>query len=295
MFTRLCLISMIVGPISATVASSQDVLRSCCDSWREPILPGSLNAFRLQATSGNDAADSLSRDSQVRLFHMTTGYLSGSVGFIDTDSQCEPDLATLTPSDSDGPSRISVIAGNDNPYLDFRRPGDPGGVGYFRVNSQLQFLDNGRTGCTIGLLAATPAGLEFDGVQTGPTYVAPNFAWSYDLGDGAGLHGFVGKSVRAAGDWTDSLGRNVEYGLALHRPVPVPEGATNHNLFMFLEALGRVRPDNLGDSRRNVLEVLPGLHYRLNENWWMSGGLIVPVGSTRSDLGTWQVTCSWQF
>jgi hypothetical protein len=227
---------------------------------------------------------------------MTTGYLSGSVGFIDPDAAVCPDQAAVLPSDDDGPSRISVIAGNDNPYLDFRRSGDPGGVGYFRVNSQLQFLDTGRTGCTLGLLAATPAGLEFDGAQSGPTYVAPNFAWYYDLGDGAGLHGFVGKSVRAAGDWTDNPWRNVQYGLAVHRPVPMPDGgATNRNLFMFLEALGRVRPDSFSDTRRNAWQVLPGLHYRLSDSWWMSGGLIVPVGSSRSDLGTWQVTCSWQF
>jgi hypothetical protein len=226
---------------------------------------------------------------------MTTGYLSGNVGAIDTDTFGPVDDPTLPRADADGPGRMSVIAGNDNPYLDFRRPGDPGGVGYFRVNSQLQFIDSGRTGCTVGLRAATPAGLEFDGVQSGPTHVAPNFAWYYDLGDGAGLHGYVGKSVRAAGDWTDTLGRNVEYGLALHHPFPTPDGGISRNLFMFLEALGRVRPDTLSDSRRSVWELLPGVHYRLSENWWMSGGLIVPVGSSRSDLGTWQVTCSWQF
>jgi hypothetical protein len=226
---------------------------------------------------------------------MTTGYLSGNVGAIETDPTGPIDDPALPRADSDGSGRVFVIAGNDNPYLDFRRPGDPGGVGYFRVNSQLQFLDTGRTGCTVGLRAATPAGLEFDGVQSGPTHVAPNFAWYYDLGDGAGLHGFVGKSVRAAGDWTDSLGRNVEYGLAIHRPFPIPDGGISRNLFMFLEALGRVRPDSTGDARRSVWELLPGLHYRLSDNWWMSGGLIVPVGASRSDLGTWQVTCSWQF
>jgi hypothetical protein len=219
------------------------------------------------------------------------------VGVIDTESFTPvPDQAAMPTSDGDGPSRLSVIAGNDNPYLDFRRPGDPGGVGYYRVQSQLQFLDTGRTGCTLGFRAATPAGVEYDGLQNGPTFVAPNLAWFYDLGDGAGLHGFVGKNVRAAGDWTDNLGRNVEYGFAVHRPVPTVDGSINRNLFLFVQALGRLRPDFLSESRRPaVWEVLPGLHYRLNDNWWMSGGVIVPVGTSRSDLGSWQVTCSWLF
>ena len=79
--------------------------------------------------------------------------------------------------------RLHVLAHREERH-EFR--GDPGGVGYFRVQSQLQFLDTGKTGCTIGLRAATPAGVEYDGLQDGPTFVAPNLAWHYDLGDGAG-------------------------------------------------------------------------------------------------------------
>src|SRR5439155_15762458 len=161
----------------------------------------------------------------VRLFRMTTGYVLEPVGAVDSEtSPPVPDQAILQASDGDGPSRLSIAAGSDNPYFDFRRPGDPGGVGYFRVQSQLQFLDTGKTGCTIGLRAATPAGLEYDGLQDGPTFVVPNLAWHYDLGDGAAIHGFVGKNVRAGGGWTDNLGRNVEYGIAVHRPMPTPDG-----------------------------------------------------------------------
>jgi hypothetical protein len=278
-------------------ARCQEALCSSCDLWREPLLPGSLNAMRLRCMTASDTSSNSGRENAVRLFRMTTGYLSGSVAAIDMDAAPSVYDQTGLPSDAaDGPNRLSVIMGNDNPYLDFRRPGDPGGVGYLRVQSQLQFLDTGRTGCTIGLRAATPAGLEYDGLQNGPTFVAPNLAWFYDLGDGVGLHGFVGKNVRAAGDWTDTFGRNVEYGFAMHRPMPTADGGMSRNLFLFIQALGRLRPDFLSDARRPaVWDVVPGLHYRLNDNWWMSGGVIVPVGTSRSDLGTWQVTCSWQF
>jgi len=219
------------------------------------------------------------------------------VGIEDADaSAAVPDQTTLPASESDGPGRMQVTAGNDNPYFDFRRPGDLGGVGYFKLNGQFQFLDTARSSCTLGLQAAAPAGLEYDGVQEGPTQVAPNLGWYYDLGDGAALHGFVGKSVRAASGWSDNLGRNLEFGVAVQRPMPMPDGGVTRNLFLFIQALGRHRPEIFSDSRRSALwEVLPGVHWRMSDNWWMSSGVIVPVGNARSDLGLWQVTCSWQF
>jgi len=281
--------------LSWGTALAQDLPRSTGDSWREPLLPGCLDALRLRCVPTSDNSPPVNRDN-VRLFRMTTGYLADPVGVVDTDPPQVLDQASPPASDGDGPSRMQVTAGNDNPYLDFRRPGDPGGVGYFRVHSQVQFLDTGRTGCTLGLRAATPAGLEYDGAREGPTMVAPNLGWYYDLGDGAALHGFVGKSVRAAAGWTDGLGRNVEFGFAVHHPVPMLDAGETRNLFLFVQALGRQHLETLGDSRRtSVWDVVPGLHYRVNDNWWMSGGVVVPVGSSRSDLGTWQITCSWQF
>lgn len=295
---RLCLIptaALLLLP--GADALGQELPGSTGDSWREPLLPGSLNAHRLRCAAISDPSCAANRDCPVRLFRMTTGYLVEPVGVVDPDSASPGAENTALPAnDGDGPGKMQVVAGNDNPYFDLRRPGDPGGVGYFRVQSQVQFLDNGKTGATLGLRAATPAGLEYDGLADGPTVVAPNLAWYYDLGDGAALHGFVGKNVRAAGGWTDNLGRNVEYGVAIHRPMPMPDGGVNRSLFLFVQALGRHRPEFLSDSHKSALwEVLPGIHYRLNENWWMSGGVIVPVGTSRSDLGLWQVTCSWQF
>jgi hypothetical protein len=274
----------------------QELPRSTGDSWREPLLPGSLNAHRLRCAAISDASCASSRDCPVRLFRMTTGYVTEPVSVPDTDTPAPADSAALPANEGETSGKFQVVAGNDNPYFDIRRPGDPGGVGYFRVQSQLQFVDTGRTGCTLGLRAATPAGMEYDGLADGPTVVAPNLAWSYDLGDGTALHGFVGKNVRAGGGWTDNLGRSVEYGVAMQQPLPTPDGGVARNLFLFVQALGRHRPEFQNDLHKSALwEVLPGLHYRLNESWWMSGAVIVPVGTSRSDLGLWQITCSWQF
>ena len=44
------------------------------------------------------------------------------------------------------------------------------------------------------------------------------------------------------------------------------------------------------------LEVLPGLHYKMADNLWISGGLVLPINSSSSSQGQqWQVTCSFQF
>ena len=41
-----------------------------------------------------------------------------------------------------------------------RRPGDPGGIGFYKWYSQLQVLDTGKSGVTLGFQAVMPAGLE---------------------------------------------------------------------------------------------------------------------------------------
>ena len=69
---------------------------------------------------------------------------------IDTDTQsgppsaaggCEP--GSLPPSADSGPDWLSVAMGNDNPYFEFRQPGDPGGIGFYKWYSQVQVFDTG--------------------------------------------------------------------------------------------------------------------------------------------------------
>src|SRR5437660_589982 len=142
--------------LTAGYTAGQDVPRSTGDSWREPILPRSLSPRLRFSPVPDTAAASPNRDNHVRLFRMSTGYLVDPVGD-DSDLGAQvPDQTRLPAPEGDSLSKVQIVAGNDNPYLDFRRPGDPGGVGYFRFQSQVQFLDTGKTGCTIGLKAAAP-------------------------------------------------------------------------------------------------------------------------------------------
>jgi hypothetical protein len=186
--------------------------------------------------------------------------------------------------------------GSDNPYFDFRRPGDPGGVGFYRVNTQVQFFDSSSTGCSLGMQAVTPAGLQAAGIDTGPTVVSPAFSLFHVLEDGTAVQGFVGKNVPLmnAGTAPRPLRRNLEYGVALQRPLATTGPDPLRNLYFYVGALGETRFQKEG-VRPVTWEVLPGLHWKVAENWWMSGGVLLPVGPSRADSGLWQFTCSFQF
>jgi len=40
---------------------------------------------------------------------------------------------------------------------------------------------------------------------------------------------------------------------------------------------------------------MPGLHLRLQQNWWITGGLVLPMAAPRPESNLWQITCSWRF
>src|SRR5262249_31082570 len=95
---------------------------------------------------------------------------------------------------------------------------------------------------------------------------------------------------------TDTLHRGLQYGFAVQQPVSLATNNASANLHLFVEALGRQRRDFVVGPR--VLpnwELLPGLQWRLSESCWMSGGVILPLGPTRTDSGLWQITCRWQY
>ena len=139
----------------------------------------------------------------------------------------------------------------DNPFFDFRRRGDPGGVGYYKLYSQALLWDSGTTALSVGLEAMTPAGLDADGVSTGPTYICPNFAWLYELGGGTALHGFVGQNLRAGAHWDDRLVRSLKYGLALQSPRLGSYCDGNRGVHLFVEALGRYRYEEIAARCRS--------------------------------------------
>jgi hypothetical protein len=265
------------------------------DPPEEPILPSPFELGRWAgATDGDRAA--AARGRAVHLFHMPTGFLSDPV-----EAALDPDLAppgepaaAAEPDGADLPIQAAMY--QDNPYFDFRRPGDPGGPGFYRIHTQLQVLGSETTGCTLGLQAVTPAGLENDGLADGPTVLVPNVALYHELFNGLEIQGFVGKNVRLRSGWEDHIKHSLHYGVALAHAVPGFDGGPLPHVDFFLEALGRYRME--GEARSGapaVWELLPGLHWRVGDNWWLSGGVLMPLNTPRFEMGKWQLTCSWQF
>jgi hypothetical protein len=289
-------LALAVGGLFCPCALAQPVSFSADDFRRQPLLP--LD-WELAKQSGDSSTN---RANRFHLFQMPTGFAKEAVG-LDLDDDTPPGEVPLpvnAPTDNSF-NWIQLNVGVDNPYFDFRQPGDPGGVGFYRLHSQLQLLDTGRSGMNLALGAVTPAGLENDGVANGPTVFTPALAWYRDLWDGMTVQGFVGNHLRANTRSIGRLERNVRYGLAAQHALPFSPFTNDADidpcLFVFVEALGRYRFDQSDPSRqqRPPLELLPGLHWRLQENWWISGGWIVPLCGPRPENKLWQITCSWQF
>jgi hypothetical protein len=193
------------------------------------------------------------------------------------------------------PKNLQVVLGEDNPFFDFRRRQSPGGTGFYKIQTQFSLFDTPTTGCSLTCRAVTPAGIEWEGVNEGPTFVSPTLTLFHDLGGGTVFQGFLGKDLFANSRWRESMDESIQYGLAWQQPVLSVAPDLKRGLFVFLEALGRYRDQGDRPGVLHAWELLPGLHLRMNEDWWLSGGVIVPVGPTRPESGLWHITCSRQF
>ncbi len=254
------------------------------DLARPPLLPTAA----LAPTDTSPTSPTLPK--RIRLFRMQPGFVS-ELPWLDNDDRLPE------PSNDSGPEWIGLAVGNDNPYFDLRRRGDPGGVGFARVDTQVQLFDTSTTSFALGLQAVTPRGLQAEGIadNQGPTVVTPALAVFHDLGDGTALQAFVGKHVPLMNRAAQSISRNVRYGMALQRSLSTDDEDPLSSLFVSVGALGELRT---GDTDRGPMtwELLPGLHWKPAQTWWMSAGYVVPVGPTRTDTGGhWQLTCSWQY
>jgi hypothetical protein len=252
----------------------------------------------LDAADRAGAAEPLSPSARFSLFRMPTGFLSDPIG-LDSD---EPggvwadrnDNAATPAADVNG--RLGLALGTDNPFFDIRVGGDPGGVGYYKVHSQYQLFGDRNTSCSVCVQAVTPAGPENDGAPTGPTVLSPNLALSHEVDGGWTVHGFVGNRLAARPGWTDCMGRAVQYGLAVQSPLTAFSRPAGPGVHMFVEALGGLgRSPEPSLNRPAGWGIIPGVHWRLTDSWWVSSGLVVPVGNNRPDTGLVQITCSWRF
>ena len=251
--------------------------------------PDSVLSRVLDPQSTGAASAFNAHNNRIQLFGITPGFLSDPVGLAD------PSDSPAAAADQ-GPDWLQVTAGTDNPFFDLRNPGDPGGVGFYKLHTQVQLVDSPNTGCAVTVQAVTPAGREADGVEDGPTVVSPAVSLFHALDDGTAIQGFVGKNVNLNSRWSGQLNQSVRYGMAVQRPL-LPAGPNGDaNFYVFCEALGRYHYEAAANpGPLSNLDVLPGVHYRLAPNWWMSGGYIVPVTTARPDTNHWQITCSFQF
>ncbi|MGH7174033.1 MAG: hypothetical protein ACRELF_07435 [Gemmataceae bacterium] len=245
----------------------------------------------------------ISRVPRLRLFRFASGFLSDPLGMQDDDYELPgvpkmpgANLAGAAAETNDGPEWIQLGMGADNPFFDLRRPGDPGGVGYYRVNTQVALLDSATTSCTFGVQAVAPGGIQFAGVPNGPTVLSPAFGVFHALSNSLGLQGFVSKNFALSNaDGVSTLQRNVQCGLAVQRPI-VTEGPDSlRNLFFTVGALGQLSSGLDAFKLPSSYDMLPGLQWHVNDNWWVSSAVFVPVGPVHGTANQWQLTCSLRY
>ncbi|MBY0523159.1 MAG: hypothetical protein K2R98_07155 [Gemmataceae bacterium] len=260
---------------TALPVSAQGVLLDPTRINEPPVLPRGL-------VSWSPTPDDTRPQRGPRLFRMPSRFVDSTLLQDDDD---EPD---------DG--RVQLAMGADNPYFDFRRPGDAGGVGYHKISTQMLLSDDGAACWKLNFQAVTPAGLESDGLAQGRSMIFPALTYTRDLGEGTGLTGFVGKSARAQLQQAlEHLDQNVRYGVAVHRPLPLTGLDPGEQMYFFVEAIGNRRNGGEGHAPAGAWELVPGIHWQTNERCWLSGGVMVPFGAPRPETGIWQLTCSWQF
>jgi hypothetical protein len=243
--------------------------------------------FRWYSFDGKDGVtpSTASRTTRLQMSGMQAGFITNPLG-IDQDDDLPPGASDSLnrPLDTD-PDFVQFAVGTYNPYFDLRLPGDPGGLGYYKVHSQLQIIDGRATSVCLNLQAYTPAGQQVGGLASGPTYFIPAVAGFQDLGYGAALQGYFGQNIQANAHWSD-LTPNFLYGMALQYAVPGVNAKGEQGLFLYFEAVGRYRTDPTQASGHTAMwEFVPGVQMRLNSNCWMS------LGASRYNF----LTAQWRY
>jgi hypothetical protein len=257
---------------------------------QQPTVGRDLSAALACPPAPPDDPAAQGRTARFRLFRMMPGFLSDPPGLDSGDDPVvvgDPAANLFAGKDADGPNWIQVTLGADNPFFDFRWRGDPGGVGYYRVHSQVQIFDCGSTSLCLNCQAYAPAGLESGGVSDGPTVISPSLGWFQELAGGTALQGFVASNIRPAWRIADRLDSGFHYGVAWQCPVPLlTNSCDNTGVYLFMQALGRYRYEGeTQQGRPAAWEFVPGVHWRVADSFWMS------VGASRSSM----LTCSWRF
>jgi hypothetical protein len=224
--------------------------------------------------------------SLIPLLGMPAGFLHSPAGLED-----EAGGATEPEAGDDEPFR--VVVGQNNPFFDFHSPLEPTGAGYYRLHTQYQMFQEQDWGACVGLRALTPAGLESNGAGKGLTVFSPTLAWYQRIEEDTILHCSIGGNIRARPGWEDSMTRSLHWGVAAQHRLFDLSADADSSLHFFLELLGN--QPFYDDAHARVFGnwgVLPGLHLRCRDSWWLSTGVMLPFNMER---GLWQFTWSCQF
>jgi hypothetical protein len=254
-----------------------------------------------------DDASAAARNYRIHLPGLVPGFLNDPVGLdLEEMHPTAPGLPPAQPVER-GPEWLTLAIGLDNPFFEIRRPGDPGGVGYYRLASQVQVLDSPTTAMSLGLQAFTPAGPEVLGAIDGPTTLSPELCFFHQLEDGSGFQAFVSKNMPFSYRLGTQARQRFHYGLVYQKPLWLEEDGAPGNLYFFLAGLGRYRyvmgqlsPSGVPSSYYGPapsMEVVPGLQWRLTDTFWLSSGWSMPVGPlpNRNEANRLQILWSFQF
>jgi hypothetical protein len=255
----------------------------------------SLVVLPLARAQDRSIPSSRSQGPRPLLFRVTPAFLV-PMPWLETDDPTLGGRVVPEPPEAD-PGGVNLLFGNDNPAFGFRRPQDPGGVGYTRLFSQVQLFEDERTACTLVLQAFTPSGIEYDGLpeHRGATVVSPALSLYHALtDDGIGLQFCFNRNVGVANPTRQPLAEQWQYGLGVHCPLANGQGDVLRCWFISLEAQGVYRGERLLGTT-TTWDVLPGLHWIPADNWRISGALSVPVDRTEAPFRSWQITASLQF
>ncbi|MFQ3649181.1 MAG: hypothetical protein SNJ75_02525 [Gemmataceae bacterium] len=195
------------------------------------------------------------------------------------------------------PEGVQLLIGNDNPAFGFRRPHDPGGVGYTRLFSQVQLFEDQRTTCSLVLQAFMPSGLEGEGLpeSRGATVVAPALSLYHSLSDeGLGLQLCIHRNVGVSNPTRQALSEHWQYGVGFHFAPASGELDRLRCWYISLEAQGIYRGERILSGPITV-DLLPGLHWIPSDHWRVSGALSVPIDRSEAPFRSWQILMSLQF
>jgi hypothetical protein len=264
--------------------------------YTEPVTP--LTAELRAALNGPLDDVPTSNGLRRHMFRLVPWALNDSSNLETDDALAVPGQPSDTPDD-DG--NIQLVMGADNPYLNFHRRGDAGGLGYERFYGQVKWLDLGSTSFFWNVEGVTPAGGDYDGgLMQGPSIFTQTVSCFHEFMEGGpAICGFVGRSARASTESFNALPeyhRNLHYGVGLQQPLLQPDANSNQQCFLFIEAMGRNNIDSdLSATCPSGFEMLPGVHWQSGDGCWLSGGVLFPFASNRPSPGIWQLTCSFQF